>query len=319
MNPIAIVILNWNGAAMLRRFLPSVVSSTDGLATVYVADNGSTDESSVLVRSGFPSVVWLPLDANYGFAGGYNRALRLVEEPYYMILNSDVEVSSGWLLPLYTYLQSHAEVAACQPKLLWQPDPSRFEYAGACGGYKDFLGHPFCRGRVMSTVESDVGQYDTVGGFDARFFAHMEEVDLCWRLNSRGYGVVCVPSSVARHIGGGTLPQNSPHKTFLNFRNNLLMLYKNLPADELASVMRWRLFLDGVAALRFLFLGEWANFWSVCKARFEFHRIHRQFDADRNENLRLAVRKDVPGRMCFSLLWRYYVRGQHTFSQLMKK
>ena len=233
---VAVVILNWNGSRWLEQFLPSVVhySEEDG-ATVYVADNGSTDGSQSLIESRFPSVRLLPLDENLGFAEGYNRALEQVEAKYVVLLNSDVEVTPHWLQPLTDYLDAHAEVAACQPKVLSWHARENFEYAGACGGFIDRYGYPYCRGRIMGTVEQDRGQYDdalqvfwatgaalcirladyrAAGGLDGRFFAHMEEVDLCWRLWARGRQVACVPQSVVYHVGGGTLQKENPQKTF---------------------------------------------------------------------------------------------------------
>ena len=269
---VAVVILNYNGSQMLRRFLPSVLANSPE-SEVIVADNASTDDSVAVMRNEFPSVPLLLLDKNYGFAEGYNRALQQVDAEYYLLLNSDVEVAEGWLAPLLEYMNVHEDVAACQPKLLSQKEKHLFEYAGAAGGFLDRYGYPFCRGRIFDAVESDEGQYDTItdlfwatgaalmvrsadywsaGGLDGTFFAHMEEIDLCWRLRSRGRRVVCVPSGVAYHVGGATLSKSNPRKTFLNFRNNLLMLYKNLPANELRGVMFVRAMLDYVAATKFL-------------------------------------------------------------------
>ncbi|MCR4922070.1 MAG: glycosyltransferase family 2 protein, partial [Bacteroidaceae bacterium] len=267
MERIAIVILNWNGRRMLERFLPSVLAHSAG-ADVIVADNASSDDSLEWLSARYPAVGRIVLDRNYGFAEGYNRALQQVENEMYLLLNSDVEVGEGWLGPLLEYMDAHPECAACQPKLRceWQRDA--FEYAGAAGGFIDAWGYPYCRGRLMATVERDEGQYDEpmsvmwatgaallirrddyweAGGLDGRFFAHQEEIDLCWRLRSRGRGVACVPSSVVYHLGGGTLPKDNPQKTFLNFRNNLLLLYKNLPEERLRPVMRWRFWLDALA------------------------------------------------------------------------
>lgn len=277
----AVVILNWNGEAMLRQFLPSVVSgSCEEGTVVYVADNASTDDSCAVVEKEFPSVQLIRLDRNYGFAEGYNRALQQVEAEYVVLLNSDVEVTEGWLRDMVAYMDVHPDTVACQPKILSYRHRNMFEYAGASGGFMDRYGYPFCRGRVMDTVEEDKGQYEEIipvfwatgaallirlevyrkiGGLDARFFAHMEEIDLCWRLRSRGFQLVCVPSSKVYHVGGATLKKENPRKTFLNFRNNLLMLYKNLPEEELAPVMRVRTILDYCAALVWLLKGDWAN------------------------------------------------------------
>lgn len=338
MDKVAVVILNWNGCDMLRCFLPGVVchSEEDG-GVVWVADNGSTDASVESVRREFPSVRLVCLDRNYGFAEGYNRALQQVEAEYVVLLNSDVEVTPHWLRPLLDYMEAHPEVAVCQPKLCSWRQRDRFEYAGAAGGFIDRYGYPFCRGRLMGEVETDRGQYDTVvpvfwasgaalfirlddyrkaGGLDGQFFAHMEEIDLCWRLRARGRGLVCVPQSVVYHVGAATLKKESPHKTFLNFRNNLLMLYKNLPAHELGSVMRVRAILDYLAALHFLLQGQWANVRAVVRARRAFRQMKPSYVTVREENLRKAVTDAIPERRGFSLLWQFYVRGKKLFSRL---
>ena len=258
MKKISIVILNWNGEEMLRAFLPSVLVCSSGRdVEVCVADNGSTDASCAMLEEEFPIVRLIRLDENYGFAEGYNRALSQIDAEYVILLNSDVEVTPDWLQPLTEFMDNHPEVAACQPKIMSYKKRDTFEYAGAAGGFIDKLGYPFCRGRIFDVVEKDEGQYDTplpvfwatgaalmirldvykqVGGLDGRFFAHMEEIDLCWRLRSRGYGIYCIPQSEVYHVGGATLKKENPRKTFLNFRNNLLMLYKNLPEKELKSV-----------------------------------------------------------------------------------
>lgn len=338
MDKIAVVILNWNGCDMLRSFLPSVItcSGADG-AVVYVADNGSTDDSVEMLRREFPSVRLILLDRNYGFADGYNRALRQVEAEYAVLLNSDVEVTDRWLHPLAAYMDAHPEVAGCQPKLLSWRDRSAFEYAGAAGGFIDRYGYPFCRGRIMSTVEQDDGQYDAVapvfwatgaalfirledywkaGGLDGRFFAHMEEIDLCWRLRARGRLLVCVPQSVVYHVGGATLKKENPRKTFLNFRNNLLMLYKNLPEGELKGVMRVRWLLDQVAALVFLLKGQWPNARAVWRVRREFRRLRPSFRPSREENMEKACTPVIPERTGYSLLLRYYLKGKKRFADL---
>lgn len=323
---------------MLRRFLPSVLRFSS-CADVVVADNASTDESLAFLSANYPAVRCIRLDKNYGFADGYNHALRQLDYPYYVLLNSDVEVTEGWLHILFSYMQSHPDVAACQPKLRCQWSPSEFEYAGAAGGYVDALGYPYCRGRLMGTVETDNGQYDEersvlwatgaalmiraedyweAGGLDGRFFAHQEEIDLCWRLRSRGRGVVCVPQSVVYHLGGGTLPKDNPHKTFLNFRNNLLLLYKNLPEARLRPVMRWRFWLDALASLKFLLTLQWGSFCAVWKGRKAFYQMRHLFEPDRRVNLSKAVMVSVPEQSSFSLLWCYYVKGIRKWSDLPK-
>ena len=336
MEKAAVVILNWNGKDMMSRFLAGVVAHTRG-GTVYVADNASTDGSVEWLQERFPDVKRVVLDHNYGFAGGYNQALSRIEAEYFVLLNSDVEIQSDWLTPLLEYMETHPEVAACQPKIRSWHEPDRFEYAGAAGGYIDALGYPFCRGRIMGEVERDAHQYDSVapvfwatgaalmvrsrvwreaGGLDARFFAHMEEIDFCWRLRSRGHGIVCVPSSVVFHVGGGTLPKENPRKTYLNFRNNLYMLYKNLPDARLASVMRWRFGLDMLASLQFLLGGKWGSFRAVWRAHADFRKQKAGFTPSRHENLSRTVMDPIPEQAPFSILWAYYVRGLKRFSQL---
>ncbi len=336
----AIVILNWNGAQMLRRFLPSVVAHTPaGSARVIVADNGSTDDSLAVLAAEFPDVEVVTLDKNYGFAEGYNQALRRVGEGYdsYLLLNSDVEVPEGWLQPMLDYMENHPDVAACQPKLRAHHTPTHFEYAGAAGGYIDSLGYPFCRGRIFDTVEADGGQYDQVadifwatgaallirsavywevGGLDGRFFAHQEEIDLCWRLRSRAYRIVCVPQSVVYHLGGGTLPKENPRKTFLNFRNNLLLLYKNLPQRRLRTVFFLRFWLDALASLVFLLKGEGRSFLAVWQARREFRRIRQDFAADRIANLAASRLDPIPEMYSGSLLVAYHLKKLRSFAQL---
>lgn len=334
---VAVVILNWNGEAMLRRFLPTVVRYSCDEAEIWVADNASDDASVLLLREHFPSVRLIQLDKNYGFAEGYNRALAQIEAEYYVLLNSDVEVTHHWLTPLVEYMDAYPDVAACQPKLLSEANRDYFEYAGASGGFIDRYGYPFCRGRIFNTVEEDNGQYDYIidilwatgacmlirsadyreaHGLDGRFFAHNEEIDLCWRLRQRGRRIVCIPESEVYHVGGGTLPKSNPMKTFLNFRNNLTMLYKNLPDGELKGVMRVRRVLDYVAALKMLVADRsWADFKAVVKARRAFYRWRHNFDDDRREIGR--TRTAGPSeRVGYSILWQYYVKGRKTFSRL---
>ncbi|MDD3039674.1 glycosyltransferase family 2 protein [Bacteroides sp.] len=335
---VSVVILNWNGCDMLRNFLPSVVRYSEGEGIeVCVADNGSTDVSVEMLRKEFPSVRTILLEHNHGFADGYNQALQQVESEYVVLLNSDVEVTEHWLEPMIDYLDNHPEVAACQPKIRSQRQKEYFEYAGAAGGFMDKYGYPFCRGRILGVVEKDEGQYNTMipifwatgaalfirhtdyqeaGGLDGRFFAHMEEIDLCWRLRSRSRKIVCIPQSVVYHVGGATLKKENPRKTFLNFRNNLVMLYKNLPETELNKVMRVRVWLDYVAALVFLLKGQLDNARAVIQARKEYKRICYSFSSSREENIRKNLLKPIPEQIKSSILWQFYVRGCKRFSQL---
>ena len=334
----SVVILNWNGAEMLRRFLPSMIAYSQGEGVeICVADNASSDNSCEVIEREFPEVRLIRLSENYGFAEGYNRALQQIDAEYVVLLNSDVEVTSGWLEPMTDYLDKHPQVAACQPKLLSFQEKSCFEYAGAAGGFIDKYGYPFCRGRIFDVIESDHGQYEDiipvfwatgaallirlqvyreVGGLDGRFFAHMEEIDLCWRLRSRGYGIVCLPFSRVYHVGGATLKKENPRKTLLNFRNNLIMLYKNLPENELYRVMRVRLFLDYLAAFVFLLKGDKNNSLAVLRARKEYMSMRFLFKAERDENLRSASLVSIPERFEKSILWWAKVRRCKFFSDL---
>ena len=343
MNRLAIVILNWNGVEMMRQYLPTVLKNSVG--NVIVADNASTDGSVEMLLKEFPDVPLVVLEQNFGFAEGYNRALaQLPDYEYYLLLNSDVEIrQKEWDAPMIQYMDEHPECAACQPKLLALREKNAqrvgwFEYAGAAGGYLDKYGYPFCRGRVLNTVEKDEGQYDETvpllwgtgaalmvrasdwkasGGLDGRFFAHMEEIDLCWRLRTMGKNIVCIAQSQAYHLGGATLNQGNPRKTFLNFRNNLLMLYKNLPDKELKSVMRVRCFLDYLAAFQFLLKGDTKNCAAVFKARRAFANMRPDFDKDRRHIQQLRKNERVPERVDFLLLWQYYVKRKKTFMELM--
>ena len=337
MDKVAIVILNWNGKRMMEKYLPSVLEYSLG-AQVYVADNASTDDSLEWLHIHYNKVKTIVLDQNYGFAEGYNRALRQVEAEYYVLLNSDVEVTHHWLEPLVEYMDTHQEVAACQPKLLSYVDKDKFEYAGAAGGFIDRFGYPFCRGRLFDTVEADNGQYDTkeevlwatgacllirstdywkADGLDGRFFAHNEEIDLCWRLRIMGRKIVCSPDSVVYHLGGGTLPKGNPRKTFLNFRNNLTMLYKCLPNKDLQYVMRWRWVLDYLAAWQTLILNRnYGDFKAIYQARRAFKNWRKDFEDDRRRIQAERKETEIPERKKYSLLWQYYAKGKKHFSDL---
>ena len=295
MEKTAVIILNWNGAQMLRTYLPSVVAHTTD-AEVIVADNGSTDDSLQVLADEFPTVKTIVLEKNFGFAEGYNKAIEQVDCKYVVLLNSDVETPEGWLAPLLDYMETHPEVAAVQPKIRAWRNKNFFEHAGAAGGYLSWLGYPYCRGRRFGKVEEDKGQYDTVaevawtsgacmcvrtevykdsGGLDASFFAHMEEIDLCWRMRNNGWKLVCVPQSTVYHLGGGSLSYDNPRKTYLNFRNNLVMIYKN-------SRCRWailtiRFLLDYAAALMFLVTGKKGSAKAVVEARRDYKQMRKNY------------------------------------------
>lgn len=338
-DEVAIVILNWNGAEMMRKYLPNVIKHSVN-ATIFVADNASTDNSLSMLAKEFPTVRTIVLEKNWGFADGYNKALEQIDAEYYLLLNSDVRVEAGWLDAMLDYMRKNNDVAACQPKLLSDLSPTLFEYAGACGGFIDKYGYPYCRGRILEELEEDHGQYNTVmellwatgacllirsadywkaGGLDGRFFAHNEEIDLCWRLNIMGRRIVCVPQSRAYHLGGGTLPKGNPQKTYLNFRNNLTMLYKNLPDEQLQSVMLVRWCLDYLAAFQMLLINRnIGDFKAVFRARRDFKKWKNDFANDRQKIQRYRQTTNDVGRSSFSLLWQYYVKGIRKFSLLPK-
>ncbi|MBF9220806.1 glycosyltransferase family 2 protein [Hymenobacter sp. BT662] len=330
------VILNWNGAGFLRRFLPGVLTHADG-ARVIVADNASTDDSVEVMSREFPLVELLLLERNFGFCEGYNQALAQVDSDFFVLLNSDVEVTLGWLRPLRALLEAGPRIAAVQPKILAHADPTYFEYAGGGGGYLDRLAYPFCRGRLFDTLEKDHGQYDdprpvawasgacllvrrsawqALGGLEPAFFAHMEEIDFCWRLQNAGHEVWYHGGSAVHHVGGGTLPKTNPRKTYLNFRNGLTLLYKNAAPGEVFWAMWQRLVLDGVAGMKFLLGGEFGNFRAVLRAHFSFYgklgywRKRRQAA---RPHLRVAERQGVYNG---SLVWAYFARGKRRFSDL---
>lgn len=291
LKEVAVVILNWNGQSFLEKFLPSVIAHS-GNAAIYVADNQSSDNSVAFVRAKHPSIQIIINDANQGFAQGYNSALKFVKEKYYVLLNSDVEVSENWLMPLLKLMESNPTIAACQPKILDYQKPDYFEYAGAAGGFIDKNAYPFCRGRLFNTIEKDHGQYDDtqevfwatgacmfvrsdafwyVGGFDGDYFAHMEEIDLCWRMKNCGYKIYVQPQSKVFHVGGGTLNKLSPKKTFLNFRNNLITLTKNSTSKNLVLKILYRMILDGIAGVKFLAEGNANHCLAVIRAHFAFY------------------------------------------------
>lgn len=330
---IAVVILNWNGRHMLERFLPSVTAHTTGDAEVIIADNGSTDDSLAFLQSHYPTLRVIAFDKNYGFAEGYNRAMEQIDAEYYVLLNDDVEVTPGWADKVVQLMEQHPDVAIAQPKLLMYDRRDTFEYAGGAGGFIDSYGYPFCRGRIFSTLEQDHGQYDDVreifwasgaamfvkasvwrdmGGLDGDFFAHMEEIDFCWRCKNKGHKVMYCPDAVVYHVGGGTLPKSSPFKTQLNFRNNLSMLYKNLPESRRRRVLALRIMLDWVAALSFLAKGHTGEFRAVFKA----HRQYRQWKPSLKAKRALLDPKEVSCIYGGKLLVDYHLRGKKRFSDL---
>jgi len=335
----AVIILNYNGADLLHHYLPSVIRSVKGDAEVVVADNGSTDDSLKVMRDEFAEVKTLAFDQNYGFAEGYNKAIRETEAKYVVLLNSDVETPEGWLEPLIDHMERHPECAAVQPKIIADKRRTHFEYAGAAGGFIDSYGYPFCRGRVLDNVEEDHGQYNeptevfwatgaclvvnrdtyiNVGGLDGRFFAHQEEIDLCWRLKSRGYSIQCIPESTVFHLGGGSLGYESPRKTYLNFRNNQILLYKNVLPGRYCRVATARFFLDIAAALNLLVQGKPGNCTAVFKAWCDFIKSRKEFRNDRQENIQKTTVKNIPEQLNFLLITKVYISKKRTFKELKK-
>lgn len=333
MKKVAVIILNWNGERMLRQFLGSVVKNTPAeLARIVLADNGSTDGSISYVTSSFPQVDIILFDKNYGYAEGYNRAIAQTSEPFSVLLNSDVEVSAGWLEPLLSAMESDDSLGAAQPKIRSYNEPAKFEYAGACGGFIDRNGYPYCRGRIFATTETDSGQYnepikifwatgaalmvrtrlyEEVGGLDPLFFAHMEEIDLCWRMALKGWGIEVIPKSIVYHLGGGCLPPSDPRKTYLNYRNNLLLLHKNLPPQDLRSTLLRRRLLDTLAWAQYLLKFQWGNARAVVKAHRHFRKMRKNYTSHPQRNLL----RSYP--MCRqNIITSYYLRGHKFFSQL---
>ena len=339
---VAIVILNYNGRQWLEKMLPSVVATDYPDYRLVVADNASTDDSVAWLAVNYPGVACLELAENYGFAEGYNRALRRIKADYFVLLNSDVEVTPHWLTPVIERMERQPTIGAAQPKIRSYHRRGHFEYAGAAGGFIDRFGYPFCRGRIFDTLETDTGQYDTarpvfwatgaalfvrgplferLGGFDGRFFAHMEEIDLCWRLQRAGYEVWCIPQSTVYHVGGGTLDYTSPRKTYLNFRNNLGLLYKQLDQRRVRTLF-YRLVLDGAAGWQFLWKGQGKNFLAVLRAHLDFYRMRGYWKQRRMQEMEWIAANSIhhapqpKGRLAGSAVWRYFLLGKKTFQRL---
>ena len=324
MTKVAVVILNFNGQKFLETFLPSVINNTNEYEII-VVDNASTDNSLSFLGNYYPTIKIIRLTKNQGFAGGYNSALKKIEAEYYVLLNSDVEVTANWVNPIIDLMDIDKKIAACQPKIKSYHQKTHFEYAGAAGGYIDWLGYPFCRGRVFDYYEEDKGQYDDttevfwatgacmfvrasvfhqLGGFDDNFFAHMEEIDLCWRMKNAGYRIMYTSASTVYHVGGGTLHKSNPRKTFLNYRNGLAMLYKNLPLNKLLLTILLRLILDGISGIKLLFDGSFADFLAVIKAHFAFYAMIPKLERNLPKTVDKIHQK--------SIVWEYFVKKQKT-------
>lgn len=336
---VAVVILNWNGKAFLERFLPSVCASRYDNLEIYVADNASTDDSLAYVATDFPQVKIIRNASNAGFAGGYNEALKHVQADIFVLLNQDVEVEPDWINPVIAQMQQDPRIAACQPKLRGYQDREDFEYAGAAGGWMDILGYTFCRGRILYTIEKDEGQYNDpqdifwatgaalfirskcffeVGGFDPYFFAHMEEVDLCWRLQRAGYRITYCPQSVVYHVGGGSLPQGNPRKLYLNFRNNLIMLCKNLHFKEQWIILSQRHFLDLLAAFKSLVSGKPKDMMAIFRAYRDYYRWRRTEEKKQQDVFPRKRLYDLKGVFHGIMIWRYYFLNKQKFNELTR-
>ena len=330
----AVVVLNWNGINWLKKFLPILIEKSKG-ANIYIADNASTDNSVDYVNNNFPNVKVLKNFSNEGYAKGYNDSLETLKEEFFVLINSDIEVTDNWIKPIINLMEANSDIAACQPKILSFHDRNKFEYAGACGGFIDTLGYPFCRGRIFSDLEDDNNQYNDitevfwasgaclfvrakhfkeVNGFDNDFFAHQEEIDLCWRLKNKGYKIMVNPNSAVFHVGAGTLNTNSPFKTYLNFRNNLFMLYKNLSVLKLIITILFRLPLDGIAALSFAKKENGlGHVFSILRAHLVFYVSIPLLSLKRKK---IDQKKNLSGQKKFSILFKYYFLGIKKFSDL---
>lgn len=338
MKLVSIVILNWNGRQHLEQFLPALVRHTvHPAAEIVVADNGSKDDSLLFMKKEYPSIRVIELDKNHGFSGGYNRAMEQVDTRYMLLLNSDIEVTEGWLEPMLELMEKDEKVGACTPRFLDFKHKSYFEYAGAAGGFIDRFGYPFCRGRIFDSLEEEKGQYndDTdifwgsgaclmvrsdlyreLGGLDEQFFAHMEEIDLCWRVQRMGYRIRYVSGSVVYHVGGATLHRENPFKTFLNFRNNLLMLYKNLPSRGRGKILFQRMVLDGISALRFLTTGNFKDFWAVARAHMAYYGMKSSYNGIKQRNNSTENDVIVTGIYQRSIVVDFFLKKKKKFSAL---
>jgi len=337
---IAIVILNWNGRQHLEKYLPSVVEFSDSaIARIIVADNGSTDDSVLFVRSNYPMIDLIEMDRNYGFAGGYNKALEQVDADILCLLNSDVRVTEGWLKPVVNLFETDVEIAAIQPKILSDREHTRFEHAGAAGGFIDKYGYPFCRGRIMNEIENDSGQYNVqtdifwasgaclfirnelfikAGGFDADYFAHMEEIDLCWRLKNQGYRIIYTPESTVFHWGGATLEYNNPRKLFLNFRNSLWTLYKNYTGKNLGWTLFRRMIIDTFAIAKYFLTFDLKNTAAIIKAHIAFHRSKRRIRFQRQKLMSQVKTARHPEILEQSIVWQFFLYSRKRFSSFRK-
>lgn len=338
MIEVAIVILNWNGKNWLEKFLPNIIeNSNPSISKIIIADNCSTDDSISWLNKNHPTIEIINNTQNHGYAGGYNEALKKINSKYFVLLNSDVEVAKGWLEPMYSLLEKDQNIAACQPKILSYHERNKFEYAGGAGGFIDRFGYPFCRGRIFDTIENDQNQYSNeieifwasgcalfiksklffeIGGLDEDFFAHMEEIDLCWRLKNKNFKIYYCPNSLVYHVGGGTLNSLNPQKTYLNFRNNLFLLTKNLPSKYFFRTILFRMFLDGIAGIKFFFQGDFSHVGAVLKAHLDFYKNSKKMYNKRKEIHFSSTYSIQTNVFNGSIVWNYYVKGIRTFQKI---
>ena len=337
MHKVAIVILNWNGKHLLNKYLLSIVNNTDFTSSkLYVIDNCSTDDSVSFLQNNYPEIGVVILDKNYGFAEGYNKGLVGIKSEYYVLLNSDVEVTENWLQPMISTLDNDKDIAVVQPKILAERNKDFFEYAGASGGFIDKLGFPFCRGRIFGSLEKDQGQYQSSreifwasgacfvirasvfwdnNGFDSYFFAHMEEIDLCWRIRNKGFTIMCLPESVVYHVGGATLDESNPYKTYLNYRNNMLMIYKNVVVEDLKAIILKRRIYNYISALKFLFSGKWKLFKAIVKADKDFRQAKGQYPREKLDIYRNTFKdKNIVYQQ--NIVIAYYLHKKKRFDTL---
>ncbi len=336
---VAVVILNWNGKSWLEKFLPNVIHFLPNYAKLYIADNASTDDSIAFLQNTYPSIQIITLAQNYGFAKGYNEALKNLQEDVFVLLNSDIEVNSDWIQPVINLMNSNPNIGACQPKILDQKNKQLFEYAGASGGFIDYLGYPYCRGRIFNEIEIDEGQYNDAtpifwatgacmfvknkvywdaGGLDEDYFAHMEEIDLCWRIQKLGFDIYVEPKAVVYHVGGGTLNKYSSQKTYLNFRNNLVTLLKNANYKYFIITVLYKLILDGIAGVKFLFDGEFKHTWAVIKAHFTVYFQIKHILKKRKIIQQKSVIQTPSLIYNKSVVWKHFALGINTFNDIHK-
>lgn len=338
--PLAVVLLSYNSKELLQQFLPSILKSIPEGSSFYLVNNASTDGTKEYIEQNFPAINLISFEENKGFTGGFNEALDNIEARYYCLLSSDVEITPNWIEPIIELMQSDEQIAICQPKIKFYKEKESFEYAGASGGFIDYLGYPFCRGRIFQALEKDEGQYNSnkeifwasgacffiksevfhsLGGFDKDYFAHMEEIDLCWRAKNMGFKVMVCPKSAVFHVGGYIIQYESPAKIYYNFRNNLILLTKNLPKGKVFPIILLRLALDGVASFQYLLKGNFKGAGAVLKAHFHYHTKIGRWRKKRKVALKQVKNRNTKGIYAKSIVWQYYIKKVKIFNDLPNK